>query len=111
MSQQKGISFKEFRQRFQTGEACKEYLFQQRWSDGLACPKCGRIGCCHLYGRREYVCKYCRQQSMVTAGTILHCTHLPLTVWFWATYLNARDERGTSAIQLSHELEIAYSSG
>lgn len=35
MSQQKGISFKEFRQRFQTEEACEEHLFQQRWSDGF----------------------------------------------------------------------------
>lgn len=27
MSQQKGMGFKEFRQRFQTEEACEEYLF------------------------------------------------------------------------------------
>lgn len=43
-------------------------------------------------------------------GTVLHRTHLPLTIWFWAIYLVARDKRGISAVQLSHELEIAYSS-
>ena len=58
----------------------------------------------------EYVCKQCRRQSSVTAGTVLHRTHLPLTVWFWAIYLVARDKRGISATQLSRELEIAYSS-
>lgn len=110
MSQQKGISFKEFRQRFQTEEACEEYLFQQRWPDGFVCPKCGGIGCYHLHGHREYVCKHCHRQSSVTAGTVLHHTHLPLTVWFWAIYLVARDKRGISATQLSRELEIAYSS-
>lgn len=110
MSQQKGISFKEFRQRFQTEEACEKYLFQQRWPDGFVCPKCGRVGCYHLHGRREYVCKHCHGQSSVTAGTVLHHTHLPLTVWFWAIYLVARDKRGISAAQLSRELEIAYSS-
>lgn len=110
MSQQKGISFKEFRQRFQTEEACEKYLFQQRWPDGFICPKCGGVGCYHLHGRREYVCKHCHGQSSVTVGTVLPHTHLPLTVWFWAIYLVARDKRGISAAQLSRELEIAYSS-
>ncbi len=110
MSQQKGISFKEFRQRFQTEKACEAYLFQQRWPEGFVCPKCGGTGCYQLHGRREYVCKQCHRQSSVTAGTVLHRTHLPLTVWFWAIYLAARDKRGISAVQLSRELEISYSS-
>ena len=110
MSQQKGISFKEFRQRFQTEEACEAYLFEKRWPDGFVCPKYGGKGYYRLHGRREYVCKQCHRQSSSTAGTVLHRTHLPLTVWFWAIYLIAQDKRGISASQLSRELEIAYSS-
>ena len=110
MGQQKGISFREFRRRFQTGEVCEEYLFQQRWPNGFVCPKCGGSGCYQLRGRREYICKHCHRQSSVTVGTVLHRTHLPLTVWFWAMYLVVRDKRGISAVQLSRELEISYSS-
>ena len=110
MSQQKGLSFKEFRRRFQTEEACESRLFELRWPKGFVCPKCGETGCYHLKGRREYVCKHCHHQSSVTAGTVLHRTHLPLTVWFWAMYLMSRDKRGISALQLSRELEISYSS-
>lgn len=110
MSQQKEMSFNEFRQRFQTEEACEAYLFEQRWPDGFVCPKCGGHGCYRLHGRREYICKQCRRQSSATAGTVLHRTHLPLTVWFWAIYLFARDKRGISAAQLSRELEMSYSS-
>ena len=110
MSQQAEVSFKEFRQRFQAEEACEAFLFEQRWPEGFVCPKCGEKGCYRLHGRREYICKQCRRQSSVTAGTVLHHTHLPLTVWFWAIYLVARDKRGISASQLSRELEIAYSS-
>ena len=110
MRRQKEMSFREFRQRFQTEEACEAYLFEQRWSGGFVCPKCGGTGCYQLRGRREYVCKHCHRQSSVTVGTVLHRTHLPLTVWFWAIYLVARDKRGISAVQLSRELEISYSS-
>ena len=85
-------------------------MFERRWPDGFVCPKCGGRGCYRLHGRREYVCKQCHRQSSATVGTVLHRTHLPLTVWFWAIYLVARDERGISAVQLCRELEISYSS-
>jgi Zn-dependent M28 family amino/carboxypeptidase len=38
-------------------------------------------------------CKACDRQTSVTAGTVLHRTRVPLTVWFWATYL-ATTHRG-----------------
>lgn len=108
MSQQKGMNSREFRQRFQTEEACEAYLFQQRWPDGFICPKCRGSSCYRLCERPEYICKHCHRQSSVTVGTVLHRTHLSLTVWFWAIYLVARDKRGISAVQLSRELEISY---
>lgn len=110
MAQQRGMSFDKFRQRFQTNESCREYLYQLRWPRGFVCPRCGAAGGSPIKGRGEYSCKHCHKQTSVTAGTVMHRTHLPLTVWFWAMYLVARDKRGISATQLSRELEIAYSS-
>lgn len=40
----------------------------------------------------------------------MHHSKLPLKTWFWAIYLTSRDKRGYSAVQLSEELGIAYSS-
>lgn len=104
------MNFREFRQRFQTEEACEAYLFEQRWPNDFICPECGGSGCYWLRGRREYICRHCHRQSSVTVGTVLHRPHLLLTAWFWAMYLVARDKRGISAVQLSCELEISYSS-
>ena len=44
--------------------------------------------------------------TSVTAGTILHASKLPLTVWFWAAYLMATHSNGISALQLQKQLGI-----
>ena len=49
-------------------------------------------------------CAACRHQTSVTAGTILHRTKTPLTVWFWAAYLMTTDKRGLSALLLQRQL-------
>lgn len=46
----------------------------------------------------------------MTAGTVMHRTHLPLAVWFWAIYLCVSNKRGISAVQLGRMLEISYDS-
>jgi hypothetical protein len=42
----------------------------------------------------------------VTAGTVLHNTKQPLTIWFWAAYLVTTDKRGFSALLLQRQLEL-----
>jgi transposase-like protein len=42
----------------------------------------------------------------VTAGTVLHNTKTPLTVWFWAAYLMTTDKRGISALLLQRQLAL-----
>ena len=104
------ITFKEFRQRFATEEDCRNPLFKERFSDGFVCPRCGNRGCYFIHTRNLCQCKLCRHQTSVTAGTVMHRTHLPLTVWFWAIYLCATDKRGISAVSLSQKLDISYES-
>jgi transposase-like protein len=42
----------------------------------------------------------------LTAGTVLHNTKTPLTVWFWAAYLMTTDTRGISALGLQRQLGL-----
>jgi transposase-like protein len=55
---------------------------------------------------RLWQCAACRHQTSVTAGTILHRTKTPLTVWFWAAYLMTTDKRGLSALLLQRQLGL-----
>jgi ribosomal protein L37AE/L43A len=89
-----------FQERFATEEACREYLFACRWPDGFRCRRCGgrEVGVMHE-GRRVWQCKRCGAQTSVTAGTVMHNTQTPLTLWFWAAYLVATHHPGISAVQ------------
>lgn len=110
MAKGEQITFKAFRTRFTTEESCRDYLFAQRFPDGFVCPKCGCREYYVLKTRQTCQCKQCRRQISVTAGTVMHRTHLPLTVWFWTIYLCATDKRGISAKGLAGQLGISYES-
>jgi len=98
----------DFQERFADEEACRAYLFASRWPEGFCCRRCGgaEIGAMH---RRRLVwqCKRCGAQTSVTAGTVMHGTHQPLRLWFWAAYLVATHHPGISAKQLQRQLGIS----
>ena len=78
-----------------------------RWPDGFVCPACGHEkGWALRRKAHTFECAGCRRQTSVTAGTILHASKLPLTVWFWAAYLMATHSNGISALQLQKQLGI-----
>lgn len=110
MAHQHKISFSAFQKEFPDEDSCRNYLFKKRWPEGFVCPKCGGVGCYKLKNRKEVVCRQCHKQSSVTAGTVMHRSHLPLTVWFWAMFLVSRDKRGYSAKRLSQDLDVSYHS-
>lgn len=56
--------------------------------------------------RRSWQCVGCRTQVSLTAGTVLHNTRTPLSVWFWAAYLAVTDKRGISALLLQRHLGL-----
>ena len=57
--------------------------------------------------RPRWLCVGCRYQVSLTAGTILHNTKLPLTVWFWTAYLMTTDKRGISALLIQRQLGLS----
>jgi len=100
-------SLLEFQGRFATESACADYLFARRWPDGFVCPGCGGGRAWLLQTKAfTYECADCRRQTSVTAGTIMHASKLPLTIWFWAAFLMATHSNGISALQLQNQLGL-----
>jgi transposase-like protein len=99
-------NLRDFQQQFATEEACQHYLAACRWPNGFACPRCGQDRAYRLVRQRRWQCAACRYQVSLTAGTVLHNTKTPLTVWFWAAYLAVTDKRGISALLLQRQLGL-----
>ena len=99
-------TLREFQLKFASEEACQQYLAACRWPDGFVCPRCGERRAYELMKFRRWECVGCGHQVSLTAGTILHNTKTPLTVWFWAAYLMSTDKRGVSALLLQRQLAL-----
>ncbi len=98
----------EFCEKYCDEAACREQLYTLRWPQGFVCPRCGCMEYYDIPTRNKYQCKSCRYQASLTSETVMHGSHLPLKVWFWAIYLVASDKRGYSAAQVSRQLKLPY---
>jgi transposase-like protein len=100
-------SLRQFQRQFADEEPCQQYLARCRWPEGFRCPRCDHGRAFALVAQRRWQCAACRYQVSVTAGTVLHNTKQPLTVWFWAAYLMTTDKRGLSALLLQRQLALS----
>jgi transposase-like protein len=99
----------QFQKDFPDEQSCAEFIFERRWPDGFTCPACDSGRACLLKSRAfAYECIDCGRQTSITAGTIMHRSKLPLTVWFWAAHLMVTHSNGISALQLMPQIGLSY---
>lgn len=95
----------EFWARFNSDEACWEYLCKMRWPNGFECPKClGRNA--WLNQKHLYECTGCGYRSSVMAGTVFQDSKLPLKTWFTALWEVASCRGGISAQSFKERLGL-----
>jgi hypothetical protein len=107
------LSRAQFEARFPDDAACAGHLARRRWPNGFVCPGCGGAKGWALKTKAfTWECAACRRQTSVTAGTIMHASHLPLKVWFTAIHILTSHSNGVSALQLQAQLGLgSYKSG
>src|ERR1035437_5424218 len=102
-------SLTEFQETFPDEASCAAFLFDRRWPDGFICPVCGNGRAAALKSRAyTYECSDCARQTSITAGTAMHRTKPPLTVWFLAAQLMSTHSNGMSARQLEDQIGLTY---
>jgi len=98
-------TLQELEERFQSEEVCRQYLFTLRWPKGFVCPCCGGRTVWKMANGR-LLCRTCRYQGSITAGTIFQDSHLPLTIWFRAMWYVTSQKNGASALGMQRVLGL-----
>lgn len=100
----------DFQEHFASEEACNGYLYGKRFPEGFVCHYCEHhekdVGPPFTLVERPtvYRCRYCKRDTSLTAGTIMHRSKQPLQTWFLAAFLMAGLTPGMSAVQLKKML-------
>lgn len=105
IQKQKGIDLAGFLSRYGTEEQCRETLYSLRWPDGFRCPDCESTRGWNLC-RPLVRCADCGCETSLTAGTLFHCTKLPLATWFLGIYLFTQTKSGLSALEMKRHLGV-----
>ena len=90
-------------ERFPTEDACRAYLVELRWKDGVRCPRCGSGRVHKLALAWNWQCKRCSKQGYRFSpliGTIFENTHVSLRAWFQVIHLMCQSRKGVSALQV-----------
>jgi len=91
---------------FGSEAACRAYIRRLRWPDGFVCPACGVMDDPSEMSRGLLLCRHCRRQVSLTAGTIFQDTHKPLRLWFLTMWFITSQKNGVSALGLQRVLGI-----
>lgn len=95
----------EFEERFNTEQACREYLLQIRWPEGFRCPRCAHTKA--WWTKRGLLhCAGCGFQASVITETIFQDTKKPLRLWFRAIWHLTSQKYGANALGLQRVLGL-----
>jgi ISXO2-like transposase domain/Transposase zinc-ribbon domain len=100
-------TFQEFDDWFSSEKSCLDYIAKLRWPKGFHCPSCGfKPEKPSLMGRGLFLCRKCKKQTSITAGTLFHRTHKPLRIWFLAMWFVTSQKHGANALGLQKILGL-----
>ncbi len=107
-----GISLVELTNMFPNEETAERWFVQQRWPQGVACPRCQSQNIQQRKTRKPqpYRCRDCRKDFSVKTGTLLHNSKLTLQQWAFAIYQMSTSLKGTSSMKLHRDLGITQKS-
>lgn len=86
--------------------ACLAYIERVRWPAGFICPRCGQADEPYRVSRGRLMCRQCRYQGSVSAGTVFDKTRTPLRSWLAAIWYVTNQKQGVTALGLQRVLGL-----
>jgi hypothetical protein len=97
-----------FDKQFPDDTACKNFLMEMRWPDGVRCPRCKNAERIYALKSRPFHWTCCNKgcgerrgyRFSIITHTIFENTKIPLKIWFKVAYLVLTSKKGISALQV-----------
>lgn len=86
--------------------SCVAYLENLRWPSGFVCPRCCEAQAAYRSSRGRLMCRHCRYQCTVTAGTVFDKTRTSLRSWLAAVWYITNQKQGVTALGLQRVLGL-----
>ena len=97
----------QFYQKFGTEEQCQDFIFKNRWANGVTCPKCGEIDVkTYRLASGRIKCASCRNTFTVRTRSVFEDSPVSLQKWLLAIYLCGSYKKGISSIQLGKFIDV-----
>ena len=108
----KGVTIANLIKEYPTDEAAKAWFVEQRWPNGVACPRCGdtdvQEGSAHP--TMPYRCRGCKKFFSVRTGMMMEGSNIGYQAWLIAIYCLTTNLKGISSMKLHRELGITQKS-
>lgn len=105
----KPTNVREFFKAFPDDETCLAHLFDVRFGQGRACPKCQRSARWYpIKAEAAFSCQWCGHHIHPMVGTLFQKSRTPLQLWFYAIFLFTKTRHGVSAKELERQLGVTY---
>ena len=100
------MTIAQFEKQFPNEDACRVFLAENRWPNGITCPRCDNQNV-HEYAPKahHWKCYECSEDNngyrfSVLVGTIFENTNKPLRDWFRVMHMMLTSKKGISALQI-----------
>ncbi len=86
---------------FPDEQAAIEFLINERWPDGVICPRCDSTRAKRISTQNRFHCNGCGKQFSPRTGTVFENSKISLRKWYFAMYLLQTARKGISSVQLA----------
>lgn len=108
----KGLTIASLLKQFPNDEAAEAWFVEQRWPDGIACPRCGDmdVQTNTTHPKMPCRCRGCKKFFSVKTGTMMQDSKIGYQGWLVAIYSLTTNLKGTSSMKLCREVGITQKS-